>query len=172
MRKFKKHRDFIFIMLAALAVSAFSIQPLNERLAQKNLPIATGDIWQKLAKCKVGVDEKKGIYFITNTPEVKALAGKEITVQGFMLPLESTAKHSHFLLSKRTPTCPYCMPGEPNEIFEVYAKTPVEYTDGMLNITGTLELMNDPSKGLFFKLAKARGSVLTVPKMENKNKPV
>ena len=162
----------LLLLAIFLITSAFTIQPMNERIAQKNLPMATGDIWQKLAKCKVGVDEKKGLYSITNTPEVKAMAGKQITVQGFMLPLESTVMHSHFLLAKRTPTCPYCMPGEPNEIFEVFMAKPVEYTDGMLTVTGTMELMNDGSKGLFFRLTKAKGSVLTVPQMKNGNKPV
>ena len=160
MKKLKKHRDFILIVLVGLGICAFTIQPLNEQLAKKSFPKAEGGIWQKLSECKVTVDEKTGVYKITNTPEIKALVGKEINVQGFMLPLESTAKHSHFLLSRSAPTCSFCMPGEPNEIFEVFATKPVTYTDGMLNISGKLELMNDPGKGLFFRLVNAKSLAL------------
>lgn len=60
-------------------------QPSEERAAQDK-------IWSDFAKCKVNMieDTKNDVYNygINYTPEVKAMAGKEITVDGFMLPLE------------------------------------------------------------------------------------
>ena len=62
--------------------------------------------------------------------KVKALVGKEVTISGFILPLESTEKFKHFILSKRTPTCPFCPPGEPNEIVDVMLDKPISWDEG------------------------------------------
>ena len=81
--------------------------------------------------------------------------GKPFTISGFMLPLEATEKFKHFLLSKRTPTCPFCPPGEPNEIVEVFSAKPVAWKDDMVTMTGTLKLVNDGEKGIFFQMNDA-----------------
>ncbi len=114
-----------------LALSGFSVQesagqPLDERKAQDALPKANDPMWDILTKCKVHLDQKKYKYSIDYTPEVKALEGKQVTISGFVMPLESTETFSHFLLSKRTPTCFFCPPGEPNEIVEVFTKKPIK----------------------------------------------
>ncbi len=112
-------------------------------------------VWQLLQKTKVIMDKKQGFYSAKIPSEVKALSGKEVTVSGFMMPLESKDKFKHFLLAKRTPTCPFCPPGEPNEIIDVWTKKPVGYTDELITVKGTFELMNDREMGLFFKLKDA-----------------
>lgn len=93
----------LFAILAFFSLTAMTIeerkdlkdprlnQPPEERAAQDKLPQAQDGIWDKLTKCKVNLieDAKKDIYQygITYTPEVKAMAGKEVTIDGFMLPL-------------------------------------------------------------------------------------
>lgn len=136
----------------ALLACAFTSQPLNERQAQGLLPQSKHALWATFAKCKVDLDPKQYTYSIHFTPEVKAMDGKPFTISGFMLPLESTETFKHFLLSKRTPTCPFCPPGEPNEIVEVFAKTPMKWEDRMVTMTGTLALTNQADKGLFFQM--------------------
>ncbi len=112
-------------------------------------------IWHTLLKTKITVDKKDGYYGAKFTPEVKALVGKTLTVSGFIMPLESKDKFQHFLLAKRTPTCPFCPPGEPNEIIDVWTVKAIEYTDDMVTVKGKFELMNDKDMGLFFKLKDA-----------------
>jgi hypothetical protein len=87
--------------------------------------------------------------------EVSALDGHKVTITGFMLPLESSEKFTHFLLSKRTPTCPFCPPGEPNEVIDVTATKPVEWAEDAVKVTGIFGLMDDRKFGMFFKLTKA-----------------
>jgi hypothetical protein len=144
-------------------------QPKEERKAQDALPQAGDPMWGNFAKCKVHYNNTKHTYSIDYTPDIKALAGKPLTVSGFIMPLEATEKFSHFLLSKRTPTCAFCPPGEPNEIVEVFTKKPLRYTEGIVVVTGTFGFTNNPDLGLFFQL---KDSTLTDSKpLQPKNKP-
>ena len=147
---------------ALLALSAFSRentvvqQPKDERKAQDLLPQSKDPMWALLGKTKIHVNVKEGMYSADFPSDVKALVGKEVTLSGFMLPLEATEKFKHFIISKRTPTCPFCPPGEPNEIADVWMESPVEWKDDMIKVSGTFELMNNPELGLFFKISNAK----------------
>ena len=162
------------LIISWLALSGFSVQestgqPLDERKAQDALPKANDPMWDILTKCKVHLDQKAYKYSIEYTPEVKAMEGKQVTVSGFVMPLESTETFSHFLLSKRTPTCFFCPPGEPNEIVEVFTKKPIKWSDGIVVVTGTFKFTKNPELGLFFQLKDA-DSMDTKPFQMNKNK--
>ncbi|MDX1975070.1 MAG: DUF3299 domain-containing protein [Rickettsiales bacterium] len=143
------------LLLAWCCVSAFSTQPLEERTAQDALPQSSHKLWQSFAACKVSINQKSGFFQIAYSDEVKAMDGTQVTVHGFILPLEAKVKFSHLLLSKRTPTCPFCPPGEPNEVVEVFTKEPMEWREDMIALRGTLTLVNDGDKGIFFRLNDA-----------------
>lgn len=140
------------ITLKSSAVS----QPPSERQVQDKLPQSHDAMWAVLGKAKITVDAKKGLYSANMPPEVKKLAGTEVKISGFMLPLEATEKFKHFLLSKRTPTCPFCPPGEPNEIVDVWLTKPTAWDDNLITVTGKFELLNNQQAGLFFKLSDAK----------------
>lgn len=143
---------YVLLLAMLLSISAFSTQPMDERTAQNALPQSHDSLWKKLGACTVHLDPKKFAYSIHFTEEVTAMKGQEIRVSGFMLPLEATEKFSHFLLSKRTPTCAFCMPGEPNEIIEIFSRKPVSWEEGMVTVSGILHFTNNPESGLFFQL--------------------
>ncbi len=147
-------------------------QPGDERKAQDALPQAQDDIWKTFAKCKVHLDQKKYTYSIDYTAEVKTMEGKQVTVSGFMLPLESTEKFTHFLLSKRTPTCAFCPPGEPNEIVEVFTKEPVTWAEDIVVVTGTMKFTTNPELGLFFQLKDATSMDTKPYEFRKKSPPV
>jgi uncharacterized protein len=146
----------LYLTLAVLFLGAFNVQPMTERQAQELLPMSVDPTWVLLAKTEVGYDEKTGLYSAKIPEDVTALDGREVTVTGFMLPLESSEKFTHFLLSKRTPTCPFCPPGEPNEVINVTVTEPVEWAEDAVKVTGTFGLMDDREFGMFFKLTKAK----------------
>jgi hypothetical protein len=154
----------VFIAVALVMVSAFttqkappasSSQPPEERAAQDALPQSHDPIWTTLLHTKIHVNEKRGLYSATYPPDVKALDGKQITITGFMLPVETTETFKHFILAKRTPTCPFCPPGEPNEIVDVWLDKKIDYSEKLLTITGTFGFMNNQQFGMFFKLTHA-----------------
>lgn len=156
-----------FALLAATPVLPFDLdkesvaapppgQPPNELAMQRGLPQVRDEIWRKFFNCGLDYDEEKGIYSIRLTPEVKALDGHTITVRGFVLPLDGSDRTKHFLLSRNTPVCMYCPPGQPNEVVEVQTSSALPWTDKIVAVTGRLRLVNDQEKAVFFKMENAR----------------
>ena len=111
-------------------------------------------LWKSFSQCKLKAN-KDYSYDISYLPKVKSMAGKEVTISGFMLPLEAKQKSGHFLLERRAPTCAFCPPGEPNEIMEVFASKPMTWEENLVTLSGTLILPNDGKKGIFFQLKDA-----------------
>ncbi len=128
-------------------------QPADERAAQAQLPKSQSPVWAKFLKSKVRYDNRSGLYSIAVTPEVKALAGTPVTVNGFVLPLDGSDHTRHFLLTRNTPVCMFCPPGEPNEVVEITAPKPIPWTDKIVTVTGPLALINNGEKGMFFQIA-------------------
>jgi hypothetical protein len=130
-------------------------QPSDEAAAQKILPKVHDPLWSALGKCDVGYDEKNGVYSIKVTPEVKTLDGKKLTVRGFVLPMDGSDRTRHFLITRNTPVCLFCPPGQPNEVIEVRSSSAVPWTDKIAAITGTFNLIDDGEKALFFRIENA-----------------
>ncbi len=142
---------------SAAATDAISaLQPPDERAVQEALPMAKDALWDTLYTTKVKFDSNTSSYSAVFTDEVKKLDGTVVTISGFMLPLESSEKFTHFLLSKRTPTCYFCPPGEPNEIIEVFAATPTEWRDELMTYRGTFALTHNKEAGIFFQMTAAQ----------------
>ncbi|MGA7676250.1 MAG: DUF3299 domain-containing protein [Rhizomicrobium sp.] len=127
-------------------------QPADERAAQDLLPKSQSPVWLQFLKCKIGYNNQNGLYSIAVTPEVKALAGTSVTVNGFVLPLDGSDHTKHFLLTRNTPVCMFCPPGEPNEVVEVVSPHAIVWTDKIVTVTGPLSLINNGEKGMFFKI--------------------
>ncbi len=153
----------VLLCLAAFVLSAFTNQPLagqpkDERDAQNALPQSRDPAWALLATTKVTMDQKKGTYSAVYPPKVHALFGHDLRVAGFILPLEAGEKFSHFLLSRRTPTCQFCPPGEPNEIIDVTLDKPTAWKEDMVTVTGHFEKMSNAELGVFFALKHAKAA--------------
>ena len=126
-----------------------------ERLRQKTLPHAQDPFWDKLKACKVDLDAARHIYRLTPTPDIKAMEGHSLMVQGFILPLDGTDKTRHFLIGVNTPVCFYHPPGEPNELMEVFSIKPVTWSDQPMYIKGRFTQVDEASEGVFFRLEEA-----------------
>ena len=130
-------------------------QPIEERKLQDQLPQSHSAVWAEFTKCKVSLNDNTGMYSINVTPEVRALSGQTITVSGFVMPLDGSDHTKHFLLTRRTPVCMFCPPGEPNEVVEVLSPHAIPWTDKLVTVSGPLSLINNGEKGMFFKVAAA-----------------
>jgi hypothetical protein len=156
-------RTLVLLSLAATPAWALdpkvgavpTAQPPDELAAQKILPKVHDELWTKLTECAVDYDNDKGTYSIHLTPAVKALDGKTVTLRGFVLPMDGSDHTQHFLISRNTPVCLYCPPGQPNEVVEVEAARAIPWSNKIVSVTGKLHLINDEEKALFFKIEKA-----------------
>jgi hypothetical protein len=91
------------------------------------------------------------------TPQVKALAGKRITVAGWMMPLSAGRTQKHFVLLGYPPGCPFHFHAAPNQFIEVYADTAFPTSETrVFTVNGVLELTGYDESGIFYRLRQAR----------------
>lgn len=79
--------------------------------------------------------------------------GNQITLEGFIIPLEQEVKQDYFILS-RFPfqSCFFCGGAGPETVVEVYADGDFRFTDERVRVTGTLRLNRDNPLHLFYIL--------------------
>lgn len=144
----------LFVLGAAAPVAA-QLQGDGERAAQARLPQGRTAIWATLRQTKIGMDENRGLFTASHPSSVRALAGKRVSLAGFIMPLDAATKGTHFLLSKYTPVCDFCPPGEPNEVVEIRTAKPIAFVKKLVTVTGTFGLENKGDNGLFFQMVGA-----------------
>lgn len=130
------------------------------------------DIWKPAATPRGGVSwkvleatgeitRKDAAGFIVSRPkftsQVKALAGKRITVAGWMMPLSAGRTQKHFVLLAYPPGCPFHFHAAPNQFIEVYAASPFPTSETrVFTVSGVLELTGYDESGIFYRLRQAK----------------
>jgi hypothetical protein len=85
--------------------------------------------------------------------DMKALDGQKIIMQGYMFPLEESAKQRNFLFGPFPINCPYHYHVGPALVIEAHAKKPIGFTYEPITITGILELVpRDDYYNVFYRL--------------------
>lgn len=120
-----------------------------------------GTSWKLLETTRLNdrTDPKTRMIYTKPTfpPTIQALAGRQIKVAGWMMPLENGARQKHFVLLAYPPECPFHMHAMPNQFIEIYAAVPVRVDEmNPTVITGTLELTGQDESGIFYRLRNAR----------------
>jgi hypothetical protein len=120
----------------------------------KPLPEVKGVVsWKTLAEVQP-VKGKNG--FVPQfSGNVLALDKKDVKLQGFMMPLDMGEKQKRFILTGLPPSCAFCLPGGPDSMVEVQAKTPVKYGFEPIVLTGKLAVLKDDAAGLYYRLTDA-----------------
>ncbi|WP_424963108.1 hypothetical protein [Ekhidna sp.] len=85
--------------------------------------------------------------------QLKLREGKELTLEGFIIPLQQEADQDYFVLS-RFPyqSCFFCGAAGPETVVEVYSDREFRYTDERVRVTGKLRLNDDNPLHLFYIL--------------------
>lgn len=88
--------------------------------------------------------------------DVKALEGKEITLKGYIIPVEGFKSHNSFIFSAFPYNmCFFCGGAGPETVMEVEAAKPVKYTAESIVLKGKLELNSDDINRLMYKIVDA-----------------
>jgi len=118
------------------------------------------NVWSTLAKItyKKQMDEVMG--FEVDIPvfsdDVKALEGKEVTIKGYIIPVEGYKSHNEFVFSAFPYNmCFFCGGAGPETVMEVYATDPVKYSAKQVVLKGKLELNDKDINRLFYALTDA-----------------
>ena len=82
--------------------------------------------------------------------------GEVVRVSGFMMPMDSSLKQKHFLLTSSPPHCFFHIPGGPAGVIEVFSDDGIESSWGPVVVEGTFELVMAPQIGVIYKLQQAQ----------------
>ena len=97
---------------------------------------------------------KNGIVPVFNDAQ-KGMDKTTQRIQGFMMPLDAKATQTHFLLTSVPLTCSFCIPGGPESMVEVKAKTPVRYSLEPVVVEGKFTVLPNDQYGLYYRVVDA-----------------
>ncbi len=141
-------------MSGAKDVAPGRIEQIPPGAAPKPLPEMKGVVsWKTLAE--VQTIKQKDKFVPEFSTGIAALDKKEVKLQGFMMPLEMGDKQKRFILTSMPPSCAFCMPGGPDQLVEVQAKSPVKYGFEPIVLSGKLTVLRDDPMGLYYRLTDA-----------------
>ncbi|HUG77257.1 MAG TPA: DUF3299 domain-containing protein [Burkholderiales bacterium] len=143
-------RILVFAMALALPAQAQNTDPAQFKPLAERKDVVS---WKLFAQ--VELVRQKDRYVPKFSSDVAALDNKQVKVQGFMMPLQTGDKQTHFVLSAMPQTCAFCMPGGPEQLVEVKARHAVKYTFEPVVVTGRLAVLKDDPTGVFYRLTDA-----------------
>ena len=145
---------FKYIFLIIFLTGTFQLPDANSQAGTESL-------WKTLAKITYKKEYDEFLGFKIDKPvfseEIKALNGKEVTVKGFIIPVEGYKGHKEFILSAFPYSmCFFCGGAGPESVMEVYATEPIEYSAESIIIKGKLILNHDDVNKLMYSLTDAK----------------
>ena len=144
---------FLSLALAFPVAAQHQMNPMDPSQV-KPLPERKDVVsWKTLAQ--VELVKVKDRYVPQYAKDVSALDQKQVKLQGFIMPLQTGDKQTHFVLSAMPTTCAFCLPGGPESLVEVKTKTAVKYTFDPVVLTGKLSVLKDDPQGVFYRLTDA-----------------
>ena len=155
------------LLAAALALlnPPVAAQGPMSALTQKWGPNGNGTLghkddlqWVSFHDARITADDKSGVYTASFSALLSKMDGQPIVITGFMLPVTAALESPHFVLTRRSATCPFCPPNEPTEAIEIFAQRLVKPTQAPLTVQGRLHLVASSAQGLFFRIDDARVS--------------
>ena len=121
----------------------------------------TESLWKTLAKITYKKEYDEFLGFKIDKPvfsdEIKALDGKEVTVKGFIIPVEGYKSHKEFIFSAFPYSmCFFCGGAGPESVMEVVSSEAVAYTAESIVLKGKLKLNSSDVNKLMYALTEAR----------------
>ena len=142
-------RNFLIAITALFTLAA--TQPLQ----------AQDKTWKILSKITFKKEYNEMMGFKVDVPvfseAVQELEGQEVTVRGYIIPVEGYKSHKEFIFSAYPYNmCFFCGGAGPETVMEVYASEEIEYTAEPVTLRGTLELNADDINRLIYAIRDAR----------------
>ncbi|OEK03850.1 hypothetical protein BFP97_12345 [Roseivirga sp. 4D4] len=115
--------------------------------------------WKVLSKVEIEkrFDEVLNyeIDFPTFSDDVKALNGKEIILEGWMIPLDELRGKNYFVLSALPfANCFFCGGAGPETVVEVFSEKNIKFTEKRIKVKGILNINPDDPMKLMYILQK------------------
>lgn len=142
-------------LLFAIIATIFFITISDTVMAQDAQP--KPNMWKTLSKLTFRKQYDEMLGFKVDVPvfsdEVKSYEGKEITIKGYIIPVEGYKSHKEFIFSAYPYNmCFFCGGAGPETVMEVQAKNPIPYTAEAITIRGKLTTNADDINRLLYIL--------------------
>lgn len=136
-----------------LAVGLFVLFLTPGRMEAQN----EANMWKTLAKITYTKEYDQILGFKVDVPqfsdEIQSLEDKEITIKGYIIPVEGYKSHKEFIFSAYPYNmCFFCGGAGPETVMEVYADEDIKYTTEPVVIRGKLELNSTDINRLIYAL--------------------
>lgn len=134
-----------------IATTAFAIAFSIGLQAQDNM-------WKTLGKVTYKKEYDEMLGFKVDVPifsaDLQKLEGKEVTIKGYIIPVEGYKSHKEFVFSAYPYSmCFFCGGAGPETVMEVKAKSPVPFTADPITIKGVLHLNSKDINKLMYSLS-------------------
>jgi hypothetical protein len=116
------------------------------------------NMWNTLSKVTIRTETKAGqtIDVPIFSEELKKWNGKEITLKGYIIPLEELKKQHYFVLSRYPfSLCYFCGGAGVETVIEVNIQKPIPFTEEAITVKGILQLNDKSPNHLIFVLNNA-----------------
>lgn len=148
--------------LKILVVSSIILLASSFITAQKGSAMQDQNVWKTLSLVNVTseYDDTYGMLMdkIEVSPIVKAMNGKIIEVDGYIIPLTGKIGQSHFMLSSLPQAiCFFCGAAGPETAMQVFMKDnkKMEYSDKKVKVSGILRVNVKDAQSLLYTLEDA-----------------
>lgn len=143
----------IFLFVFAILGSSVYAQDATADTQDEN-------VWKTLSKITYKKEYDEFLGFKIDKPvfaaQVEDLEGKEITVKGYIIPVEGYKSHNEFIFSAYPYNmCFFCGGAGPETVMEVESLEAVEYTAEQVVLKGKLKLNADDVNRLMYLLVDA-----------------
>jgi hypothetical protein len=120
--------------------------------------LAQDSMWKTLGKITYKKEYDEMLGFKVDVPifsgEVQKLEGKEVTMKGYIIPVDGYKSHKEFVFSAYPYSmCFFCGGAGPETVLEVKAKSPVPFTADPITIKGILHLNATDINKLMYSLS-------------------
>ncbi len=159
----KKIPSFL-LATSLLMLLAFSLSAQQAPAASDVPDVAELEVentWKVLSRLtyKKQYDEMMG--FKVDVPvfskDIRAMEGKEVTVKGYVIPVEGYKSHKEFVFSAFPYNmCFFCGGAGPETVMEIEALEAVEYSADAITLRGKLQLNDSDINRLIYSLTDAR----------------
>lgn len=118
------------------------------------------NIWKTLSRITYRKEYDELMGFKIDKPvfsqQVQDIEGTEITIKGYVIPVEGYKSHTEFIFSAFPYNmCFFCGGAGPETVMEVLASEPVKYSAEQVTLKGKIQLNADDINRLMYQLVDA-----------------
>jgi len=146
------YKYFLFLLISTF----FCSLGLSQSTSTKD-----ENVWKTLSKISYKKEYDELMGFKIDRPvfsdQIKALEGKEVTLKGYIIPVEGYKSHKEFIFSAFPYSmCFFCGGAGPETVMEVEADEPIKYSADAIVLKGKIKLNDKDINRLMFMLVNAK----------------